>query len=418
MGGGLSYFDNTTRTFLRFRKNESDPNSLKSDNVTALSEDKGGNLWVGTFGGGLHYFNTKTRKFTQLNSPEGGDIPLATMNVISLLKDSRGSLWIGTWGQGLYRLNTQTRQITHFSDKDGLSEKSITALEEDGDGNIWLSTKNGIFAFNYESRQFKRYNQLNGGYHINAVYKADGHLYFGGNEGVVAFDPKKIQPSDAAPAIKFTGLKLFNNDVKVGGADQILDKNILEEDFIELKHDHSLVTFQFTALDFPFANYEYAIKLENFDEDWREIGKQHEATFTNLAPGNYVLKVKARVPGGEWGNTYKQMEVLVHKPFWKTWWAYLFYFALTTFLLYFFYRYTIHLETLKSNLRLEKVSREKEQELNKLKLQLFTDVSHEIRTPVTLIMGSINRLLKEKEDTRKEDAVKELKKTALIYCSW
>ncbi|MCJ8163936.1 ATP-binding protein [Pontibacter sp. E15-1] len=409
-GGGLCYFDNASRKFLRFRKNENDPHSLKSDNVTALAEEADGAIWVGTFGGGLHLFDTSTRKFSHFNIPGKRGIPFSTLNIISLLKDTHGYLWIGTWGQGLFRLHTQSREITHFSDKDGLREKAITALVEDEEGNIWLSTKNGILAFNHATGRFKKYTQLNGGYHINAVYKADGDLDFGGNEGVVSFNPRKIQLTDSTPAVKFTGLKLFNNDVKAGAADHILDKNIVEEDFIELKHNHSLITFEFTALDFPFANHEYAIKLENFDEDWREIGKQHDATFTNLAPGDYTFKVKARVPGGEWGDTYKQIRVLVHKPFWKTWWAYLLYIIFSGFLLYLFYRYTIHLENLKNNLRLEKVKREKEQELNELKLRLFTDVSHEIRTPVTLIMGNINRLLKEKEDTRKEEAVYELKK--------
>jgi len=409
-GGGLNYFNKATGKFTVYRKEARNSHSLTSDNVVALSEDEKGNIWVGTFGGGLNLFNPKTRKFYQFKSQPARHLPLSTLNIISLLKDSHGFLWIGTWGQGLYRLNTQNQQFVKFNKLDGLQEKTVTALAEDEEGNIWLSTKSGIFEYEQRTKNFKRYSQLNGSYHINAVFKTGSQLYFGGNEGVVAFEPKRLQNPEKEPIIKFTGFKLLNKEVKAGEANKILNKNILDEDFIELKHNHSLITFEFTALNFPFSNYEYAVKLENFDRDWRSIGTQHEATFTNLAPGNYTFKVKARIPGEKWGNSYQQLQILVHKPFWKTWWAYLLYFSIASFLLYLFYRYTIHLEKLKNNLHLEKITREKEQELNKLKLQFFTDVSHEIRTPVTLMLGSINRIIEDQEGFRKQEIVQELKK--------
>jgi signal transduction histidine kinase/ligand-binding sensor domain-containing protein/AraC-like DNA-binding protein len=411
-GGGLNYFDKAANKFTNFRKQGHKAHSLSSDNITALSEEGNGRMWVGTFGGGVNLFDTKTQKSQLLKAPKESKIALETLNIISLLKDSHGFLWMGTWGQGLIRLDTKNFKVVRYNKLGGLNERTITALIEDDQGNIWISTKRGIFQHEYKTGRFKHYSQLKGSYHINAVYKADGRLYFGASEGAVSFDPEKLQVPVEEPRIRFTGLKLFNKEVKVGDTDHILDKHILEEDFIELKHNHSLVTFEFIALDFPFSNFEYAIKLENFDEDWRQIGTLHEVSFTNLAPGNYTLKVKARTPGDNWSRNYRQIRVLVHKPVWKTWWAYLLYFAVSGFLLYLFYRYTIHLEMLKNNLNLEKLNREKDQELNKLKLEFFTDVSHEIRTPVTLIMGSINRITEEKEGRRKEEALQELKKNS------
>ncbi|WP_207436353.1 hybrid sensor histidine kinase/response regulator transcription factor [Sabulibacter ruber] len=411
-GGGLSYFDKATGTFNTYRKEPNNSFSLSSDNVTTLAEDGKGNLWVGTYGGGLNFFDISTKRFFPVKSQQEDRVPLRAMNIVSMLKDSRGYLWIGTWGQGLNRFDPKNQKMVRFHKLDGISEKTVTALVEDEAGNIWLSTKNGILKYEYRTGAFQRIGSLKGSYHINSVFKAEGRLYFGGNEGVVSFDPRKMSGAQEEPNVKFTGLKLFNKDVQVGDKDQILDKNILDEDYIELKHNHSLITFEFTALDFPFANYEYAIQLENFDQDWREIGSQREATFTNLAPGSYTFKVKARVPGASWGEKYAQIQVLVHKPFWKTWWAFLFYFVVFSVLLYLFYRYTIHLEKLKNNLHLEKINREKEQELNNLKLQFFTDVSHEIRTPVTLIMGSINRITEAGENGKPQEAVQELKKNS------
>ncbi|MFT2008519.1 two-component regulator propeller domain-containing protein [Pontibacter sp. 13R65] len=411
-GGGLSYFDQATGKFTNYRREPRKPNTISSDNVISLAEDGKGNLWVGTFGGGLNYFDTSSRKFYGLKAASEAEIPLATLNIISLLKDSLGYLWIGTWGQGLLRLDTHTKQVVRFKKLDGLHEKVVTALVEDEAGNIWLSTKSGIYQYEHQTKRLRKFNQLNGSYHINAVYKADGILYFGGNDGVVSFDPKRISPQEKAPQVKFTGLRLFNKEVKAGDETEILDKPILEENFIQLRHNHSLVTFEFAALGFPFADYEYTIKLENFDTDWREIGRQHEATFTNLSPGSYTLKVKARVPGGKWSKEYQQMQVVVQNPFWKTWWAYLLYGLVFGFLLYLFNRYTIHLEKLKSRLDLERLNREKEQELHNLKLQFFTDVSHEIRTPVTLMMGSINRIAAVNEAVPKQQVVQELRKNS------
>jgi signal transduction histidine kinase/ligand-binding sensor domain-containing protein/DNA-binding response OmpR family regulator len=408
-GGGLSYFDAQTQRFTTYKKEAGNPRAISSDNIICLAPAGPGKLWVGTFGGGLNLLDTGTQTFSRVQAQQGSAQPTDNLKILSLLADSHGALWIGTWDQGLLRYDAQKQQFLFFSEWGLQQEKSITALVEDDEGNVWLSTKSGIYAYSYRTDSFKRYPQLNGEYHINAVFKDQGELFFGGNKGVVSFRPQDLKSTAYVPNIKFTGFKLFNKEVAIG-ENNILDTSILYAQEINLKHNHSLITLDFAALNFPFANHEYAIKLENFDEEWREIGPQRSATFTNLAPGSYTFKVKARIPGENWGDAFEAINLVVQKPFWKTWWAYLLYTVVAGALLYLFYRYTVYLETLKNKLRLEQLTHEKDQELNKLKLRFFTDVSHEIRTPVTLILGAINRIAEAESEQKQTAAVREIQK--------
>lgn len=410
-GGGLSYYDHRQHKFRAYKRDENLPQSISNDNVTALAEANNGKIWVGTFGGGLNLFDPSSGEFIHFMSKPEDTSTISSNNIVSLLNDTKGNLWIGTWDNGLCKLALDDYTITRFGGSDAFRENTITAMLEDAAGNIWISTKNGITKYDHKTQSFERFSQLNGEYHINACFKDDKLLYFGNNEGVIAFDPEKISNTTKAPDIKLTGFKLFNKNVQIGDGTNILDKNILYEDFIELRHNHSVITFEFTTLKFPIANYEYAIKLENFDEEWREIGTQQSATYTNLAPGNYTFKVKAKLPGSNWEDTYKSIDLLIHKPIWKMWWAYVGYTIVFVFLLYLFYSYTIQWEKLKNNLRLEKVTREKERELNKLKLKFFTNVSHEIRTPVTLILGAVNRIAEDIHHS-KFDAVQEVRRNS------
>lgn len=247
-GGGLCYFNNEKQTFTPFRKNESKPHAISSDNFTCLAEGPAGKIWVGTFGGGLNLFDTRSRRFTQIGTANS-KVSFGSFNIISLLKDTHCFLWIETWGQGLCRLDTESRKLVRFNKIDGIDEKNITALAEDAAGNIWMSTKNSIFKYDNAAKIFKRYTQLNGEYHIRSVYAGKDYLYFSGAEGVVSFNPERLKEQVKEPDIKLTGFKIFNENAKPGNG-QALDKNILYEDHIELKHDQSLITFEFAALIF------------------------------------------------------------------------------------------------------------------------------------------------------------------------
>ncbi len=393
-GGGLDYYDVITKEFKSFKKKVGVKNSISSDNVISLQKD-GNLIWLATFGGGVNLFDTKTNLFTVYKSTEGNQNSISSDYVYSILKDSKENIWIGTAGEGINLLDTKTNKINRFGNYKDIRYQTVTAIIEDNKGLIWFSTKQRIFNYDYTTKAFKSFSNLKEDYHINSCFKDEkGILYFGCSKGVVKFNPETIKVKNVTPKVKFTGFKLFNKEVPIG-EDEILKNDISYSENITLKHNQDVITFEFAAMLFPSsANCEYQIKMDNFDENWRSIGKEGSATYTNLSPGDYVFKVRSRELGSEWTNQYSSLKIEILKPFWTEWWAFLIYAFLAILTLYVFIKYVISWEKMKADLRFEKFSHEKDVELYNLKQDFFTNISHEIRTPVTLILGSINKLLK------------------------
>ena len=396
-GGGLNYLDVKTKEFKSFKEKTGDKNAISSNNVLSLQKDKH-LIWVATFGGGLNLLDTKTNRFKAYKSVDANPNSISSDYLYSILKDSKGNIWMGTGGEGINLLNTKTQKINRFDAFKNVRYQTVMAIVEDNKGMIWFSTKQGIFNYDYATKSFKNFSNLKEDYHINSGFKDEkGMLYFGCSKGVVKFNPETIKVNNVTPKVKFTSLKLYNNEVSIG-EDQILKKNISFSEDITLKHDQDVVTFEFAAMLFPSSSScEYQIKMENFDKDWRSIGKEGSATYTNLSSGEYVFKVRSRQLGSEWANDYSSLNIKILKPFWLEWWAFLIYALLGILLFYVLMKYIISWENMKADLRFEKFSHEKDVELYNLKQDFFTNISHEIRTPVTLILSSINKVLKNNE---------------------
>jgi signal transduction histidine kinase/ligand-binding sensor domain-containing protein/DNA-binding response OmpR family regulator len=413
-GGGLNYFNQSSKEFTRYQESIDASPSISSNNAISLQKD-GDNLWVSTFGGGLNLFNTKTKRFDVYRYNEHNLNSISSDYIYSLLKDSKGNLWIGTSGEGVNLFNTEIGKFNRFdSDKD-IRYQTISSIIEDNNGQIWFSTKKGIFNYNYTTNSFKNFPTLRGDYHINAAtIDENGYLYFGGSKGVLKFNPNNLKNTVDNPEVRLTNFKLFNKDVVIG-ENEILNKHISFTDKIILKYNLDVITFEFAAMKFPFSDdCEYAIKLENFDRNWRVLGKERTATFTNISSGDYVFKVKSRALGGEWEDNNTSLQIKILKPFWLTWWAFIIYGLLIVLAFYVFRKYIIAWEQMQANLKLEKLTHEKDIELHSIKQQFFTNISHEIRTPVTLILGSLNRLLELKEynDEKQLSPITALKKNS------
>ncbi|KAB1153697.1 hybrid sensor histidine kinase/response regulator transcription factor [Flavobacterium luteum] len=393
-GGGLNYYNDSKKEFRSFKQKKGDQASISNDNVISLQKD-GDLIWIATFGGGLNLMDTKTNQFKIYKSVEGNQNSISSDYVYSILKDTKGNIWIGTAGEGINLLDKKTEQINRFDNDKNIRYQTITAIIEDSKGLIWFSTKQGIFNYDYSSKTFKSFSYLKEDYHINSCFKDEkGILYFGCSKGVIKFNPETIKVKNVTPKVKFTSFKLFNKEVPIG-ENEILKKDISFSENVTLKHDQDVITFEFAAMLFPSsASCEYQIKMDNFDENWRSIGKEGSATYTNLSPGNYIFKVRSKELGSDWSNQYSALNIKIQKPFWTEWWAFLIYALLAIATLYVFIKYIISWEKMKADLRFEKFSHEKDVEVYNLKQDFFTNISHEIRTPVTLILSSINKLLK------------------------
>lgn len=397
-GGGLNLINRKTGNIKIIRTLEKGSLGISNDNITCLEKDIKDNIWISTFGGGLNLYHPSSGTFTQFHSDPQLNNTLSSNNIITLHDDQNGFLWIGTWDAGINRLDLATQKIERFQDVDFLQNRTVTAIQHDLNGNVWFSTKKGVLNYDIHSETFHSYPELKGEYHINSVCKNSfGNIYFGGIDGVIKFDPLSIKKQGLLNQknVIFTDFKLYNKSVLVE-ENGLLKQHISNTKKINLTHDQNDLTFEFTSIEYPTAQgYEFAVLLEGFEKEWRMNGHQRTINFTNLPPGEYVLKVRNRIYGGEWNTNQAMIQINISKPFWYTWWAYLIYALLFSAFLYAFRKYTIAWEKMRSQLSLKEAINIKDKELHQVKQRFFNNISHEIRTPVTLILGAINRIKEE-----------------------
>lgn len=376
---------------------------LKTVDVRAMAEDNDGGLWIGCYGNGLNYYMPETGRWTNYFAGTEADNPIKSNVVYALALDKKSRLWIGTGGGGLSVYNTRKKTLKRYTDKDGLINNTIYGLLIDEAGHIWMSTIKGISRLDPETEQFFNYTsfdglqegQFNPG---SALFNwQGGYMCFGGALGLNLFNPLKVDNNSKMPQVMISGFQLFNKRVEVGSGNtdaEVLGKVIDETEKITLNHDQSVVTFEFTALNYsaPEKN-RYAYKLEGLDKDWSYVGDQRTATYRYLPTGEYEFRVKATSQENTWPDQYASVKLVILPPFWKTPWAYALYLLVTGCLCYVVISVRRKQDFLNRRLKIEKAQRKRERHLVQEKLSFFTEVSHEFRTPLTLMIGPLEEIL-------------------------
>jgi ligand-binding sensor domain-containing protein/signal transduction histidine kinase/DNA-binding response OmpR family regulator len=413
-GSGLYYINRSGQITSYLRKTPAQ--SLTSDNLTALRKGENGNLWVGSLRG-LNYFDRRHNIFKQfLNNPDNNR-SLSNNSVLSLFTDAKQHLWIGTSG-GLNYYDAKTGNFYAITENEGLANNVIHAIQQANDGSLWVSSNHGLA--NIKFKQFKvPFNKadisvfnytLDDGLQSNqfsprAVAKAsNGELFFGGINGISSFYPERLINNRNKPNVVFTAFEIKNKPVVPLLDESPLTEPINDTKKITLTYDQAFISIKFAALNYLNSNKnQYAYKLEGLrnDNDWHYVGNQRTAAYTSLNEGTYTFKVKASNNDGVWNDIPRTLQITVLPPPWKTWWAYLFYSAVLLSLLYFFYYHSYQTATLKHKLDIEHALHEKDEELAQRKLSFFTNISHEIKTPLTLILAPIDRLLNMNEGNNK-----------------
>jgi signal transduction histidine kinase/DNA-binding response OmpR family regulator len=339
-----------------------------------------------------------------------GDTTSLSSNYLYLLfEDSKRNIWVGS-SKGLDRL-VEKRDGIHF---ERFGEKyslppNVKGILEDKEGNLWLSANEGIVKFNPVTkiaRTFRINNDLedSGELSERVCFKSsDGRMYFGGTNGFVRFNPEMLKEVELPSDVVLVDFQIFNTSQKVNGG-SVLKKSIVFTDKIDLKYNQSVFSFEFAALDYrKQGNIEYAYILEGFDQDWNFAGDKRFATYTNLSPGEYTFRVKTTdgtILSESKGATVR---IIIHPPFWRTKLSYFIYFLLGIGILYFFRRTIINRERLKTELQLEKSEISNIQEANIMKLRFFTNISHEFRTPLTLIKAPLEKLIHSNDQLKEEE---------------
>ncbi len=398
----LSFFDTKSRTFTNYFINNRPVNGFSEPTYGDIYQDPSGNLWLGT-GNGLVYFNATTKKYLRYVTNPKDPNSLSFDAVRSVLPDPKYPakyLWIATAGGGLNRMDLQTKKFTHYTEKDGLPNNVVYGILADKEGNLWMSTNKGISMFNPSSQSFTNYD-VNDGLQSNefnsgAFYKdEEGRLYFGGINGFNSFSPEAIKENGYSPQLAFTGFSIFNRPVSVSVKGSPLTNSITDTKKIVLPYSDNIISFQVAALYFSDPDKkEYAYKLAPYNKGWVQMGSNRLITFNNLDPGSFTLQVRAKSKNSDWNENGISLNLVILPPWWRTAWAYLTYFLMVVGIIYLIRKDELRRVKLRNRLQSEHLEAKKLKELDHLKSRFFANISHEFRTPLTLIMGPVEDLLK------------------------
>lgn len=398
----LSQFNPAQKNFTHYFFNHGSVNGYTEPTYGDLYEDPKGNFWAGT-GDGLLYFDRATQTFQRYNTNSSDPQSLSFDAVRSIVPDPNHPekyLWIATAGGGLNKFDLSTRKFTHFTEAKGLPNNVIYGILADNHGNLWLSTNRGISMFDPASEIFYNYDVTSGlqsnEFNSGAFYKnKEGRLFFGGINGFNAFFPAEIKKTYNTPQLAITGFSIFNHPVSIHDKNSPLQDAISETKKIVLPYRDNIISFQVAALDYSDpAQKQYAYMLEPSNKNWIQMGNNRLITFSNLDPGNYTLRIKTGYTNGSWNEKGISLNLIILPPWWRTWWAYLLYSLVAAAMLLLIRKFELRRVELRNRLRVEHLEAQKLKELSHLKSRFFANISHEFRTPLTLIMGPVEDLLK------------------------
>lgn len=339
-------------------------------------------IWAGTYQGGLYQYDDLNDNF----------IPhLEGYGALTMQEDSSGAFWVGSANSGLIHFSPTEGIMQQFTSSDGLPSNVIFGILADKEGNYWLSTGNGLSKFNPNSNHFTNYDGSDGlpftNFNPTSGFKAsDGRMYFGGEGGLVAFYPDQIKGNSYPPDVLLTDLEILGEpyDIRKQADDPSRP--------ITLSYNQNDLIFEYVGLHYtdPSRN-EYKYRMLPYDVDWINAGTQRTARYTNLDPGEYTFQVIASNSDGVWNEKGASLSVIIKSSWWTRWWAYGLFIGLLFGFIYWFYRFQLsHKLAMAESLRLK--------EVNELKNSLYTNITHEFRTPLTVILGMAEAAQSEVEE--------------------
>lgn len=350
---GLFCYNKQKKTIKQYSAG-SQANALHDNTIIITYEDSYKNIWVGTNTGGLYLFNKKTQGFKQFNVPG--------MCVSSIVEDDNKMLWIST-EKGLVRMNLLNKKMDYFTKDDGLYTDQ----------------------FNYNS----------------ALKTSEGKLFFGTINGLISFDPKLLGQKKIQTRVVLSKLFIFGEEVIAGSKDSPLKTNLEETDKIHLNYRQAnSFAIEYAAISFGHSkNIRYAVKMEGVDKEWNMLGDQRRVNYSKLPPGNYTFRVRATLNNNNWDDAeVRSLLINVKPPFYLSFWAYLIYIIMLSATAILILRFLRIRQQEKNQIQLERLERNKIEEINKTKIDFFTNISHELKTPLTLILSPLQRIIEGKTD--------------------
>lgn len=380
---GISIYNKNDDSFSRWK----DTRYL----VRQIYEDRKGNVWASTTTG-IYLYRRDDDKLIHIGEDRNNLGGLGGLNTTSIFEDSKGRIW-ATTTEGFSVYNEIAGRFEPVNLEKGLPSNLFFRIVEDEEGFFWISTANGLVKFNPETYVAKTFSYKDGLHEAQFNYSSsyrnpEGVIYMGTIDGMISFDPKSFKNDPFNPPLYIeNGFTPSKDNLIIYDADN--NKKLM------LPHDASTFSISYVALSYTSPNaISYAYKLDGIDKDWKDMGHLREVTFANLQPGKYVFKVRSTNSSGVWQENEKALPIIITPPFWATAWAYILYVIIVVVVIVLIYKYKKRKLEEKHAIANQAFENEKEKELYEAKIQFFTFITHEIRTPLTLIKAPLEKILK------------------------
>lgn len=374
-------------------------NEVGLDWIFYLMEDSRGRIWIASMGSGIWKYDPKDGSYKKYDNDSQNPHSLSSNSVSSVMEDSRGEIWLSTDRGGICRYNEASDDFTTFSKEQGLPDDVAYKILEDRKHNFWFGTNQGLVKFNPETGDIRVFTTQDGlignQFNYNSAAKtSDGKFYFGSIDGLIAFNPDDDEDSEFIPPVYISRFNIYNKEVTVHTPNSPLNKSIVHTGKIVLPHDQSNISFDVAMPSYSSArSNQYLYKMEPLDNDWVKSGHSQNISYAKLPPGNYIFQVKARHENEQADPPITSLRITILPPWWLSTWAYIIYVVIVLCIIYGWFRWYKRRKERQMEEKQKLFEIEKEKELYEAKVEFFTEIAHEVRTPLTLINGPLESIL-------------------------